>query len=198
MIAHVASFLTAGPAPTPKASAWSVHARRQDGGPAAWLWTPGVVSGQGQGQEQSQGQGTQEPPPGQDTSIRTDPLGPGPGPQTDSKTQQPPPQGPAPDITDACVKQLPFLLPIILVFYFLMIRPQQKQEKARRELLGKLQRGDRVVTNSGLHGVVANVAADTLQLLIDADGKVKVTVDRAAVGRVLGHEAPAKTNGAGG
>ena len=47
---------------------------------------------------------------------------------------------------------------IILMFgalYYLLLRPQQKREKARRELVRSLQAGDEVVTNAGIHGVVA-------------------------------------------
>ncbi|MEZ5962764.1 MAG: preprotein translocase subunit YajC [Planctomycetota bacterium] len=143
-------------------------------------------------------------PQGQDTSIRSEPTGgntpttPAPAPAPQGETRQPASTpGKTPNIGDACMQQLPIFIPIILVMYFLMIRPQQKQEKARREMLAKVQKGDRVVTNTGLHGVVANVGEDTIQLFIDTEGQTKVTVDRSAIGRVVDREAAAKANGAG-
>lgn len=146
-------------------------------------------------------------PQGQDTSIQYNspsgkPAPPAEAPATTSGTQQPSAPA-APDMTEACVKQLPFFVPLLLLLYFLMIRPQQKQEKAKREMLGKIQRGDRVVTTSGMHAVVAGVTQDTLNLVIDSEGKVKVTVDRAAIARVLASDTAAtkteggKTNGTG-
>lgn len=136
---------------------------------------------------------------GQDTSIRSEPAdGQTPTPPAPTgETRQQPPGPAAPDIGDACLKQLPFLLPVILIMYFLMIRPQQKQEKARREMLSKVQKGDRVVTNSGIHGVVATVSEDSIQIFIDSEAKTKITVDRAAIGRLLDREAAPKSNATG-
>ena len=47
-----------------------------------------------------------------------------------------------------------FLILVIGAFYYLLLRPQQKREKARRELVRSLEAGDEVVTNAGIHGVV--------------------------------------------
>lgn len=69
------------------------------------------------------------------------------------------------------------------VFYFLLIRPQQKQEKARREMLAKADKGDRVVTTSGIHGVIVGSDKDTLTLRVDTD--VKLRFDRAAIARIV-------------
>lgn len=147
-----------------------------------------------------QDQGTQ----GQDTRVRYGspdgtpaPAEATPGIATTSQQPAPGGGGPPPDPMAGCYSQLPFFIPIILLMYFLMIRPQQKQEKARKAMLSKIQRGDRVVTSSGVHGVIASVSDDTVQILIDGDGKVKVTVDRSAVGRVVGNEPATKGNGTG-
>jgi preprotein translocase subunit YajC len=71
------------------------------------------------------------------------------------------------------------LLPIIgmvAIFYFLIIRPQQKQQKMLRQMRGNLQRGDNVVTAGGIHGVITNLKNDVITVKI-ADG-VKIDVDR--------------------
>ena len=71
------------------------------------------------------------------------------------------------------------LLPIvgmIAIFYFLIIRPQQKQQKRLREMRSSLERGDRVVTGGGIHGVISNLRSDVVTVKI-ADG-VKIDVDR--------------------
>jgi preprotein translocase subunit YajC len=74
------------------------------------------------------------------------------------------------------------LLPLILifvVFYFLLILPQQRKQKQHRKLLSELQKGDRVVTSSGIRGTIANVKDDTISLLI-ADG-VKIELDKGHI-----------------
>ena len=52
------------------------------------------------------------------------------------------------------------LILIFVVFYFLMIRPQQKKQKTHREMIAALRRGDRIVTNGGLIGSITRVAND--------------------------------------
>lgn len=68
------------------------------------------------------------------------------------------------------------MIAIIAIFYFLMIRPQQKQAKILREMRDALQKDDRVVTSGGIHGVITNLKGDTVTVRI-ADG-VKIDVDR--------------------
>ncbi len=82
----------------------------------------------------------------------------------------------------------PFLPLIILfvVFYFLLIRPQQKHQKKRQELLRSLKKGDRVVTIGGLYGMIKEIDEDSIILKI-ADN-INVKFARAAVDRVLGEE----------
>ena len=70
---------------------------------------------------------------------------------------------------------------IFVIFYFLLIRPQQKEHKSHMALLMGLQKGDKVVTGSGIHGRVYEVAGDTVVLEI-AD-RVRVTVDKSSVKR---------------
>ena len=76
---------------------------------------------------------------------------------------------------------LPFAF-IFIIFYFLLIRPQQKRQKEHQQLLSNLKTGDKVVTSSGIHGLIANVK-DTTFLVKIADN-VKIEVDKNAIASV--------------
>ena len=78
---------------------------------------------------------------------------------------------------------LPLIL-IFVVFYFLLIRPQQKKQKAHREMLSALRRGDRVVTAGGVVGTITRVISDTELTVEIADG-VRVRVMRGMVSDVI-------------
>ncbi|OPX18463.1 preprotein translocase subunit YajC [candidate division WOR-3 bacterium 4484_100] len=74
------------------------------------------------------------------------------------------------------------LLPLILifvVFYFLLILPQQRRQKQHQRLLSKLEKGDRVITSSGIYGTIVNVKDHSVILLI-ADG-VKVEMEKSHI-----------------
>jgi preprotein translocase subunit YajC len=74
------------------------------------------------------------------------------------------------------------LLPIVFIFgifYFLLIRPQQKKQKEHDKMISELNKNDEVVTNGGLHGTVVNVKDTTLILRIDEN--VKVEINKTAV-----------------
>jgi preprotein translocase subunit YajC len=69
---------------------------------------------------------------------------------------------------------LPLIL-IFIIFYFLLIRPQQKKLKTHQAMLGALRRGDRVVTNGGLIGTVVKLVSDNeIQLEIAENTRVRV------------------------
>lgn len=70
------------------------------------------------------------------------------------------------------------MLFIGVIFYFLLIRPQQKQRKQHQALVSSLKTGDKVVTSSGMHGIVANIKERTFLLKV-ADN-VKIEFDKAA------------------
>jgi len=81
------------------------------------------------------------------------------------------------------------LVPMILIFgifYFLLIRPQQKKQKALESMIKGIEKGDSVVTSGGLHGKVAGVTDDVLTL--DVGGvkgeRVKVKVTRSRIEHV--------------
>ena len=135
-------------------------------------------------------QGTQGAP--KDTSSAA-PAGPGSATGTPGTTGDParPPAG-QPQCFDT--QTMLMMAAMFAVFYFLLIRPQQKQEKARRELIAKADRGDKVVTTSGIHGVIVSTDKETVTLRVDAD--VKLRFDRAAIARIVTEPTEAKGDAA--
>lgn len=82
----------------------------------------------------------------------------------------------------------PFLL-MFAVFYFLLIRPQQKRNKQRNQMLLSLEKGARVVTIGGIHGTIVELTDDTVVLKVN--DATKITFDRSAVNSVK--ETPARS-----
>ena len=82
------------------------------------------------------------------------------------------------------IEQLFLIVPIIAVFYFFMIRPQQKKMKDHRALIAGVRRGDRVVTGGGLIGLVTKVISDGEVQIEIAEG-VRVRVVRNTITEVL-------------
>jgi len=77
-------------------------------------------------------------------------------------------------------------VPIILmfvIFYFLLIRPQQKRQREVREMQSALQKGDGIITIGGLHGTIHAIDEETV-ILVTSDG-TKITYDRSAVREVV-------------
>ena len=69
----------------------------------------------------------------------------------------------------------------VAIFYFVMWRPRQQEEKEQAALLASLQKGDKVVTNSGVHGRIVEVRPTTL--LLEIATNVVITVERETVRR---------------
>ena len=80
---------------------------------------------------------------------------------------------------------LPFAL-IFVIFYFLVIMPQQKRTKQQKELREALKKGDKVVTASGIWGTVANLWKETVTLQIADTAKIRIQRDQIA--RLRGSE----------
>ncbi|MBU8905497.1 preprotein translocase subunit YajC [Desertibacillus haloalkaliphilus] len=76
--------------------------------------------------------------------------------------------------------------PLILmfaIFYFLLIRPQQKRQKAIKEMHDNLQKGNKIITIGGLHGTIDAIDEDKIVILVDDNRKL--TYDRSAVREVV-------------
>jgi preprotein translocase subunit YajC len=69
---------------------------------------------------------------------------------------------------------LPLIL-IMVIFYFLMIMPAQRRQKKVAEMLKELKTGDKVITNGGIYGTIAGLEADSVQLRIAEQVKIKVS-----------------------
>ena len=85
------------------------------------------------------------------------------------------------------------LMPLVLifvVFYFLLIRPQQKKMKAHRELIAALKRGDKILTAGGIIGTVVKIDEDNT-LLVDIAKDVRVRVARSTISELLSKPQPA-------
>ncbi|GAB2560450.1 preprotein translocase subunit YajC [Gracilibacillus alcaliphilus] len=75
------------------------------------------------------------------------------------------------------------LVLMIVIFYFLLIRPQQKKQKQVNQMQSELQKGDKVITIGGFHGTVH--ALDENQIVLIAGDGSKLTYDRSAVRDVV-------------
>lgn len=119
--------------------------------------------------------------------------------------QSPPPTGPAPapaaagaagapgpvDPTMMIISQLLPLVLIIIVFWFLIIRPQSQRLKAHQEMIKNLKRGDVVVTSGGLIGKIKSVQDDEVRVELGANMEVRVVRGTISEVRTKGDPAPA-------
>ncbi len=85
---------------------------------------------------------------------------------------------------------LPFVL-IFVVFYFFLIRPQQKRAKQHKEMVQALRRGDKIITSGGITGTVAKATAGDETVEVEIASGVKVSVVRSMISSVLDKTAPA-------
>jgi preprotein translocase subunit YajC len=83
---------------------------------------------------------------------------------------------------------------MVAIFWFLLIRPQQKEQKRHQEMLSAIKRGDEIVTSGGLVGRVDKVQED--RLTVTTGDKTKVTVQRSRVATVLGRDGEPKDGSA--
>lgn len=87
---------------------------------------------------------------------------------------------------------LPFvwLIPVIFLYIFLIQRPQKQEQARRQQMLHNLKKNDRVITTSGIYGVVTNVQLDNEEVTIKVDesNNTKLRMTFSAIGRVLGTE----------
>ncbi|MCB9206703.1 MAG: preprotein translocase subunit YajC [Ignavibacteriales bacterium] len=75
---------------------------------------------------------------------------------------------------------------IFAIFYFMIIRPQQKKQKERDALLSSVKKGDKIITASGIHGSIAGI--DEKTVLVDVGNNTKIKMERTAIGQVLSNK----------
>jgi preprotein translocase subunit YajC len=80
---------------------------------------------------------------------------------------------------------IPLIL-IFAIFYFLLLRPQQKRQKERNAMLASLKKGDKVITIGGLHGTIMDLTDERLQLKVNEN--TRLTFERSAVNAVVNEE----------
>ena len=94
-------------------------------------------------------------------------------------------RGPAPN---PLMQMLPMLLIFGAIMYFFMIRPNQKREKERREMLASLSKGDKVVTSGGLCGSIVGLTDKTVVLRVGEDRNMKMEFLRGAISQVTARD----------
>ncbi|MBK6292401.1 MAG: preprotein translocase subunit YajC [Ignavibacteria bacterium] len=87
------------------------------------------------------------------------------------------------DTTGQLIQTVVMFGAVIAIFYFMMIRPQQKRAKEHQKLLASIKKGDAVVTSSGIHGTVYEVDETTITVTIASNTNVKF--DKSSVGTVV-------------
>jgi preprotein translocase subunit YajC len=102
-------------------------------------------------------------------------------------------QGGAPEGGAAGYASFIPLILMFVIFYFLLIRPQQKRSKEHRSMIANLKKGDRIVTSGGLHGRVTGM--DETTLTVEIADKVRVKISRGNVAAITqtAPSAPAET-----
>ncbi|MBI4375589.1 MAG: preprotein translocase subunit YajC [Elusimicrobia bacterium] len=75
------------------------------------------------------------------------------------------------------------IVAIFVIFYFLLIRPQQKQQKEHQKMLEDLKKGDKILTAGGLSGTIVGIKGDELE--VQFSQTVKLNVARSAVTRLI-------------
>ena len=80
------------------------------------------------------------------------------------------------------------LIPILIVFaifYFLVIRPQSRERRAREDKISNITKHAKVITNAGIHGTVVGTDEDTVTLRVDEKNNVRIRFSKAAIWQVL-------------
>jgi preprotein translocase subunit YajC len=85
---------------------------------------------------------------------------------------------------------LPMLILMFVIFYFLLIRPQQKKAKAQKEMLANLRKGDNILTAGGIYGTITGI--DDQTVVVEIAPQVRVKMSRGSVSGVAGSPAPAQ------
>jgi preprotein translocase subunit YajC len=92
-----------------------------------------------------------------------------------------PPQGGNP--SEGLFSTLIMFMLIIGIFYFMILRPQQKRQKERQKLLEALKKGDKVVTAAGMYGVIAGI--DEKTVLVQVSDNVKIKFERGSIASIV-------------
>lgn len=88
------------------------------------------------------------------------------------------------------------LIAIAVLFYFMLIRPQQREQSKRQAMLSTLKKNDRVLTIGGMIGTVANISGDGEEVTLKVDDNTRIRVIRSSIQKILsGEEESDKSSG---
>lgn len=93
---------------------------------------------------------------------------------------------PAPSMGEQFAQMLPMFIMIIVIFYFVIYRPQKQQREKHKSMLDELKKGDKVVTTGGIWGTVTNMGKETVTLQVAENAKIRVA--REHIARVRGDD----------
>jgi preprotein translocase subunit YajC len=93
----------------------------------------------------------------------------------------------APGSAGGLASFIPLVL-MFVIFYFLLIRPQQKKTKEHRDMVAGVKKGDRIITSGGIHGQVT--AVDDATLTVEISDKVRIKLNRANIAGLVQTQAP--------
>lgn len=98
-----------------------------------------------------------------------------------------------PNNASAILTFLPFIM-IGILFYVMIVRPQNKKQADLRSMLGNLKKNDRVITAGGIYGTIVNAPKDSddVTLKIDESNNTRIRVQRSSISRVISAEAAAE------
>lgn len=90
--------------------------------------------------------------------------------------------------TGGGLNMIVWMVPIFIIMYVLMIRPQRIKEKERKEMLSKLRKNDRVVTIGGIHGTAVTVKDNEIIVKVDESSNTRLKLTRNAIAKVINQE----------
>ncbi len=96
------------------------------------------------------------------------------------------------DTTMSMITTIGLIAGMFLIFYFLLIRPQQKKQKELKKMLESLKRGDKIVTIGGVWGSIVEVKEKTV--IVKVDDNTKLEFSRDAIGQVVSREGEVKAS----
>jgi len=80
---------------------------------------------------------------------------------------------------------LPFIV-IMFIVYFLMIRPNTKKQKEKKQMIQSLKKGDKIITIGGIHGIIAGIKQKGSILVLNLGKNVNITVNRSSIAGLAG------------
>ena len=92
---------------------------------------------------------------------------------------------PAAKAPDLWMQFLPFL-PIIVLFFLLIVWPQRREQAKRDQMLNAMKKNDRVVTTGGMLGTIANISPDGKEITLKVDDNTRIKFLRSSIAQVLG------------